>query len=73
MKQFWALDYVDKYECELVYNDQLYNSWEEANAARLLIGRPELFDITKYGELDLEKEVYNHPIIISNDLKVHMI
>ncbi len=55
--KYWALDYVDGYSCELVYNDQLYASWEEALDARKATGRPDLFDVTEYRYIDL-LEVY---------------
>ena len=54
---------------ELVYNDQLYSSEEEAAAAREATGRPDLFDITWYSSLDLD-EVYGATVNISDDLLV---
>lgn len=51
--EYYTLDYINQDECELVYNDQLYASWEEANAAREATGRPELFEIAKYRFIDL--------------------
>lgn len=70
--KYWALDYVNGElgECELVYNDQLYATEEEAATAREATGRPDLFDITWYSKLDLE-EVYNMLVIIDKHLKVH--
>ena len=69
--KYWALDYVNGMdnECELVYNDQLYSSEEEAAAAREATGRPDLFDITWYSSLDLD-EVYGATVNISDDLLV---
>lgn len=57
--KYWALDYVNGElgECELVYNDQLYATEEEAEAARENTGHSDLFDITWYSELDLA-EIY---------------
>lgn len=72
MEKFWALDFVGERECELVYNDQLYKSWDEANTARVETGRPELFDITEYRLVDLE-DVYDSKVQITNDLHVLMV
>lgn len=69
--KYWALDYVNGElgECELVYNDQLYATEEEAEAAREAIGRPDLFDITWYTPLDLD-EVYGRTVTILDNLIV---
>lgn len=71
--KYWALDYVNGQdgECELVYNDQLYMTEEEAEAAREATGRPDLFDITWYGMKDLE-EIYSANIHISQNLAIHI-
>ena len=70
--KYYALDYVNGQdgECELVYNDQLYMTEEEAEAAREATGRPDLFDITWYSELDLE-EAYGAKVSIDEKLRVH--
>ena len=57
---------------KLVYNDQLYDSREEAAAARTATGRPELFDITEYTIDELEK-VYMSEIYIHKNLKVQCV
>lgn len=69
--KYYALDYVNGQdgECELVYNDQLYMTKEEAEAAREATGRPDLFDVTWYGEKDLE-DVYMTKVKIDEDLIV---
>lgn len=69
--KYWALDYVNGElgECELVYNDQLYATEEEAEAAREATGRPDLFDITWYTPLDLD-EVYGRTVTILDNLIV---
>ena len=69
--KYWALDYVNGQdgECELVYNDQLYATEEDAYAAREATGRPELFDITWYTPMDLD-EIYSHPVTILDNLIV---
>ena len=71
MKKYWALDYVNGQdnECELVYNDQLYATEEEAEAAREATGRPDLFDITWYTLADLE-DVYANAVTILDNLVV---
>ena len=69
--KYWALDYVNGQdgECELVYNDQLYATEEDAYAAREATGRPDLFDVTWYTPLDLD-EVYCHHVTILDNLTV---
>ena len=69
--KYWALDYINGCECELVYNNQLYATEEEAEAAAIATGRPELFDVTWYTELDLEDDVYAVPFTIDDKLVVH--
>ena len=73
MEKYYALDYVcgELGECELVYNDQLYATEEEAEAAREATGRPDLFDITWYTPLDLD-EVYGRTVTILDNLIVSM-
>lgn len=53
MEKYWALDYVDDRECELVYNDQLYLTKAAARAAAKATGHPENFDVTPYRMVDL--------------------
>ena len=69
--KYWALDYVNGQdgECELVYNDQLYATEEEAYAAREATGRPDLFDVTWYTRLDLD-DIYLHRVTILDNLIV---
>ena len=52
---WYALDYVDAEleECELVYADQLYNTKEEAEAARAVMPVPQMFEVNTYGIKDL--------------------
>lgn len=67
---YWAIDYVDELECELVCNDQLYTSWNDANAAlQELYGDSENYEINSYGLGDLE-DVYNQGFTINNKLQV---
>jgi len=72
MVKYWALDYINGElgECELVYNDQLYATEDEAISAREATGRPDLFDTNWYSKLDLE-ELYNMPVSIDKHLRVH--
>ena len=53
MEKFWALDYVDEHECELVVDGQLYATEEEAYAAREALPHPERYDVTWYTKADL--------------------
>lgn len=74
MKKYYALDYVNKLECELVYNGQLYLTEEEAEAARSKMRRPDLFDVTWYTFQDLQDDVFDGAqIMITDDLKVKVI
>ena len=74
MEKYYALDYVNKLECELVYNGQLYLTEEEAEAARSKMRRPELFDVTWYTLRDLQDDVFDGTqIMITDDLKVEVI
>lgn len=69
--KYWALDYVNDRdgEYELVYNDQLYATEEEAYAAREATGRPDLFDVTCYTPSDLD-DIYLHCVTILDNLIV---
>lgn len=74
MKRYWALDYVDEYECELVVDGQLYETEEEAYQARARKKYPERYDVTWYLKGDLEHDVFDgSEIIITPDLKVEVI
>jgi len=74
MKKYYALDYVDKLECELVYNGQLYLTEEEAEAAKSKMRRPELFDVTWYTLQDLQDDVFDgESIVITPSLKVKIV
>ena len=71
MYNYWALDYINyEYnEFELVYDDQLYASEEEAMKARAAMPRPELFKVVVYSYSEL-LEVYHSPSLnITSDLK----
>lgn len=70
MKRYYALDYINEHECELVYDGQLYLTEEEAEAARQRMPRPELFDVTWYLIKDLEDDVFGYPITIDENLRV---
>lgn len=69
--EYYALDYVNPVDntCELVYDDQLYASWNEAYKAAQDSGRPDLFDITMYRYIDL-LEVYNASKLEIVDMRV---
>ena len=73
MEKFWALDYVDEYECELVVDAQLYATEEEAYAAREAKAHPERYDITWYTLADLEQDVFGSKIRITPELKVEIV
>jgi hypothetical protein len=72
MEKYWALDYVngELSECELVYEDQLYLTEEEAEAAARATARPELFEVTWYSIADLREVYETDPIVINDKLQV---
>ena len=68
--KYWTLDYVDQYECELVFEGQLYESEEAAYKARHEeFNRPDLLEVTWYTMKDLE-EIFGGPVVITKDLRV---
>lgn len=74
MEYFWAIDYVDENECELVIDDQLYASKEDAIEALMDREDRDLCEVEKYGLVDLE-DVYDGTLSqwgIGTDLCVHM-
>ena len=73
MEKFWALDYVDQDECELVVDAQLYRTEAEARDALRLKAHPERYDITWYTRADLEDDVFGCDIEITPELKVEVI
>lgn len=72
MEKFWALDYVDEYECELVVDAQLYATEEAALEARAQKKHPERYDITWYLKKDLEDDVFGCEICITPELKIEI-
>lgn len=70
--KYWAIDYVDSTgaECELVCDDQLYATEEEAWAVLERLPQPELHEVSWYSEPDLS-EIFGGEISIDSDLKVH--
>ncbi len=74
MKRYWALDYVDEHECELVVDGQLYETEEEAYQARSQKPHPECYDVTWYLTGDLKDDVFDgSEIRITPDLKVEVV
>lgn len=71
MTKYWALDYVDDTECELVVDGQLYATEEEAYAARKTKKHPERYDVTWYTRVDLETNVFEVEVYIDENLVVH--
>lgn len=66
---YYALDFVNSEECDLVFEDQLYATEEEAAAARATMSCPECFDITPYRIIDLQ-DVYCGPVYVDENLRV---
>lgn len=69
MEKYWALDYVDDEECEMIVNDQLYATEEEAARARDELEDPTHYEVNWYSIYDLEFE-YGRKVHITTDLKV---
>lgn len=74
MEYFWAIDYVDENECELVLDDQLYASKQDAIEALMDREDRDVCEIGKYSLVDLE-DVYDGTLTqwgIDTDLRVQM-
>lgn len=69
--KYWALDYVEAGSCELVYQDKLYSSELEAEAARAAMPRPELFEVNWYTELDLREVFDCDELEVDDKLEIH--
>lgn len=68
--KWYALDYVDDTECELVCGDQLYATEEAAEAARKAKEVPSLYEVSWYGYADLV-ELYDGLVQIDEHLQIH--
>lgn len=70
--KYWAIDYVngEAAECELVCDDQLYATEEEAQAVLEKLPRPDLHEVSWYSLPDLQ-EIYMSEISIDDQLRVH--
>jgi hypothetical protein len=74
MEYFWAIDYVDENECELVIDDQLYASKEDAIEALVDREDRDLCEINQYSMADLEDDIYGGTLMqfgIDTNLRVH--
>lgn len=69
--KYWALDYVEAGSCELVYQDKLYRSELEAEAARAAMSRPELFEVSWYTKLDLRETYEDDELEVDDKLEIH--
>ena len=71
MEKYYALDYVDERECELIYDAQLYRTREEAAAARAQMSNPERFDISWYTYDEIQNDLFcGMPIVITDKLTI---
>ena len=70
MEKYWALDYVDELECELVVDNQLYATEEEAAAAKLQKPDPEHYEVNWYTISDIE-EAWGYAVVIEDGLYVN--
>ena len=74
MDYFWAIDYVDENECELVLDDQLYASKQDAIEALMDRKDRDFCEVEKYNLVDLG-DVFDSTLCqwnIDTDLRVHM-
>ena len=71
--KYWAIDYVngEMGECELVCDDQLYATEEEAQAVLDKLPRPDLHEITWYTFKDLQELYHCESLEIDDKLKVY--
>ena len=71
MEKYYALDYVDSWECELIYDAQLYRTKEEAAATRAQMPNPECFDISWYTFDEIQNDLFSGiPIVITDKLTI---
>lgn len=73
MKRFWAIDYVDENECELVVNGQLFLT--ELDAIEDIMDRPnrDNLEVNWYTIEDLRRDVYDmDEVHITPDLQVRL-
>lgn len=68
MTRYWALDYVTDRECELVVNDQLYATEDEAMDA---VNDLPYYEVNWYTLADLKEDVYGTDVEIDENLVVH--
>lgn len=69
-KIYWALDYRDPSYSEKVCNNQLYETAEEAEAARLTLPYSEYYKVQQYTISDIE-EAWGCAIEIEDGLYVN--
>lgn len=68
--KYWALDYVDEESCELVVDNQLYLTEEDAREARQKLRHPEFYEVNWYSIRDLEDDVFCSKVRIDEKLQV---
>lgn len=70
--KYWAVDYVGSTDCELIVNDQLYASEEDAErACAAMAGKDEGdFEVNWYTDLDLCAN-YDGNYFIDENLVIH--
>lgn len=70
--KYWAIDYINSElaECELVCDDQLYATEEEAQAIIDKLPRRNLYEVNWYSKVDLYDVYDTEDIEITEDLRV---
>lgn len=69
MKKYWALDYVDDTFCELVCDDRVYDTEEEATAIRESKADKENYEVVWYSLADL-KEIFDGNLLAIEEGRV---
>lgn len=72
MEKYYALDYVDEHECELVCDNKVYYTRAEAEAARVALPHPDLYEINWYTLADLA-DIYETEVYVDENMNVHYV
>ena len=70
--RYWAVDYIGDTDCEIIVNDQLYASEEDAERARAAMAAEdeEDFEVNWYSDPDL-REIFDGNYTIDDNLVLH--
>lgn len=69
--RYWAVDYIGDTDCEIIVNDQLYASEEDAERARAAMAAEDGdFEVNWYTDPDL-REICDGNYTIDDNLVLH--